>query len=140
MSPGSRDEFRLGTKLMVNRTDGFTLVELLVAFAILAVSLSAIYRGFSVSLKSSDRTERIQTAVLIAQTQLARVGSEIPLGSDRIEGELDNNYYWRIDMALSEGFGSSRYFTPHEVTVSVSSERDGKPLVSLKTLLLKSAN
>ncbi len=62
-----------------NRTRGFTLLEVLVAFTILAVALVALLRAFSSGLRGLDAAETASIAVQHARSKMAEVGSTIPL-------------------------------------------------------------
>ena len=58
---------------------GFTLLELLVAFAILAVAMAAMLQAFSGGLDAARRTDRASEALAAARSLLERVGTELPV-------------------------------------------------------------
>ena len=57
----------------MSREEGFTLVEALVAFAILAVVLISLYEAMGTGLRSFGAAAKVEEAVLIAQSQLDRI-------------------------------------------------------------------
>ena len=84
---------------------GFTLVEVLVAFAIVAVSLGALLQIFSGGLRSSRTAEAYATAALLAESKLARIGIEEPLEEGDTTGVFDNGFEWQSTVSpyLPEG-------------------------------------
>lgn len=71
----------------VRRMSGFTLLEVVIAFAILGLSLSALYGVFASSLSRVRRNAQLSEGTLIAQSLLARAGSEIPAEQASYQGE-----------------------------------------------------
>lgn len=63
------------------RQNGFTLVEVLVAFLILTFSLGAVYESFSLGSSGIARAEHQAQALMLAQSALERTGVETPLVS-----------------------------------------------------------
>jgi len=59
--------------------DGFTLFEVLVAFAIAALMLTAFMRTFSLGFSTLERARDNIDATLIAESTLDAVGTAIPL-------------------------------------------------------------
>lgn len=76
------------------RQRGFSLLEILVAFVILAVSLGTIMRIFSSSLRNIGDAERRAQAVAVAESVLAGLGVEKPLTDGEISGEAEPGYRW----------------------------------------------
>lgn len=70
------------------RQSGFTLIEILVAFAVATLLLGALYQVFSTGLKSAVAAENLSDAVLLAQSALDATVAVPPA-----EGETDD----RID-------------------------------------------
>lgn len=117
---------------------GFTLLEVLVAFAILVVCLGALMRVFAGGLGSLDSSRRHATAILVARSVVERIGIEFPLAAGRLSGDAGGEYRWqaevrRSDLSEAVAAGGALY-APYEVTVAVA-WRD-RPLVALKTLRL----
>jgi len=80
---------------------GFTLIEILIAFAILAVALAALFQAFSGGLRATTATERRNAAVMLARSLLERVGADIPLAPGELAGVSEDGQRWRIAIAPS---------------------------------------
>lgn len=77
---------------------GFSLLELLVAFAILALSLGMLYRGMGGSASSAGHAARTQGAMLVAQSILDQAHHVGPAGwFDR--GEMAG-FQWEVSSEL----------------------------------------
>jgi general secretion pathway protein I len=77
------------------RQRGFALIELLVAFVILALGLSAIFTGVAVAMRSDGRTQSTQLAFRLAQSRLEQAGVTEALLPGYREGRMAENYAWR---------------------------------------------
>ncbi|MHA1528077.1 MAG: PulJ/GspJ family protein [Alphaproteobacteria bacterium] len=82
------------------RNSGFTLIEVLIAFAILALVLGVVFRTLSTGL-SHERTAGLVTArVLEARSILDRLGAEMALEEGTIEGRLATGDRWTLTVSL----------------------------------------
>ena len=77
---------------------GFSLLEVLVAFVILALILSVLMQIFSGGLRNASRADEYQQAVLLGQSKLASVGIETPLEVSESNGEFDAVYRWHVSI------------------------------------------
>jgi general secretion pathway protein I len=118
---------------------GFTLIEILIAFAILAVAFAGLLRAFSSGLQATTKAERYAEAVLLARSLLERVGSEIVIQAGEQSGRGADGTAWSIRMrpleatrAINEQDDSP--FMPYEVAVTVAVPRQ-QP-ITLTTLRL----
>jgi general secretion pathway protein I len=80
---------------------GFTLLEAVVAFAVLAISLGALYEAFGGSLLRSRQGEQRQASLLLAQSILAQTGSEQQLTAGIEQGEA-GSLKWMREIKLYE--------------------------------------
>ena len=78
---------------------GFTLIEVLVAFLILAVFLGVLYQTFSSGLKGAGKAEEYSSAVMQAESLLAEIGISIPLSEGDALGEFPDGHRWRVAAA-----------------------------------------
>ena len=74
---------------------GFALIEILVAFVILALGLGAILTGVVVAMRSDARTQAHRTALRIAQSRLEAAGIAEALAPGFREGMVANKFRWR---------------------------------------------
>jgi len=75
---------------------GFSLLEILVAFSILALSLGVLMQIFSGSLRNADVTRDQAQAVALAQSLLASAGVEATLVAGDSAGVLDDKFRWLL--------------------------------------------
>jgi len=123
---------------------GFTLLEVLIAFAILALTLIAAYQLLGTGLRGSERAERVTLALLAAESKLAEIGVGLPLGAGRSGGALDGGYRWRAEVrrrpepaaAAAAETGLGPPVVAYEVTVTVSWGTRAAESVTLDTLRL----
>jgi general secretion pathway protein I len=86
----------------VTHERGFTLVEALVAFAILALMLVALYGAIGTSLNGLARSARYEEAVLIAEGRLAELTALRRLPPS-LEGAVEGSgHRWRIEAIAPE--------------------------------------
>ena len=74
---------------------GLSLLEVLVAFSILALALGVLLRIFGSGLKSAALAESYSQAVLRAESLLSRSGIDSPLQAGEESGAFDERYHWR---------------------------------------------
>lgn len=75
---------------------GFSLLEVLVAFVILALVLGTLMQIFSGGLRGVSRAAEFQRAVLLGQSKLAAIGIEVPLKEGVSSGDFDADYRWQL--------------------------------------------
>lgn len=77
---------------------GFSLLEVLVAFAVLALSLGVLMRIFSGALNNIAVSREQTEALALAQTLLAGAGVETPLAAGELSGQQGERLQWRLTM------------------------------------------
>lgn len=115
---------------------GFTLIEMVIAFAILGLTLTVLYGVFEGSLSRIRHDTLFREGTLLAQSLLARTGTEWPLADGTHNGESEGFRYVideRIERPLS---AQPPFILPTMLIVaSVSwSEASGTHSVSISTL------
>lgn len=75
---------------------GFSLLEILVAFSILAVSLSILLNIFASGVTTAGVAEDYTNAVQIGESLMARTGVEKPLQVGEVSGVENKKYRWQV--------------------------------------------
>ena len=75
---------------------GFSLLEILVAFSIMAIALTIVLRIFGSGVNAAVVSEEYSIAVQIAESLMARVGVEAPLEAGEISGAEAEYYEWLV--------------------------------------------
>jgi general secretion pathway protein I len=103
---------------------GFTLLEVLVAFAIAAFATSFMFRATFDGLHGAALSARYQEAVARARSHLAAIGSAASPG-DR-QGDEGNGFHWHVRIApiASAILADRRRATLLSVSVAVSWDAD----------------
>lgn len=105
----------------MQRQSGFTLIEAVVALAILALSLGVVYESFGWSLRRTAGVQKREVAWLTAQSLLAGIRGRpmIEEGSERGEGVDGIEWEMRIVPAAAV-IDPQSPIMPFEVTIDVS--------------------
>ena len=129
--------------MMASRSQqGFTLIEILVAFMILALSLTVIFRIFSGGLRNIALTEDYARAVLMAESQLSSAGVGYPLEAGVTSGEWGTRFRWERVVEdyrpWEEGRELAANLQAFQVTVNVDWEQAGRThQITLSSVRLK---
>jgi len=121
---------------------GFTLIEILVAFMILAMSLTVIFRIFSGGLRNVALSEDYARAVLVAESQLSTVGISEPLERGVTSGEWGERFRWQRVIEHYQPWEQDKELTTpllaYQVTVKVDWEHTGRTRqITLSSVRLK---
>ena len=120
------------------KQNGFTLLEVLVAFTIMAVMLATLMQAFGGGLRNLDRAQDYAVATMQARSVLEQVGSLIPLEPGEYDGELDNGSRWRVvvEERASDRSGLGEAVDLIDYLVDVSVTWQDERAVTLRTLRL----
>mgnify|MGYP006270869365 CR=1 FL=1 len=77
---------------------GFTLIEVLTAVLILAISMTALFQLFSGSIRSSERVGATGRALFHAQEKMEEFLLRRDLAPGQFEGEWADGYRWRAQI------------------------------------------
>ncbi len=117
-----------------------TLLEVLVAFSILSVSLVLIMSIFSGGLRTSARGYEYSRAIALAESKLAAITIIEQLTDGTDEGVFDDRYRWQTTVrtpAWWEAADTPPALAPREVKIDVVWNEFGRERsVSLTTLRL----
>jgi general secretion pathway protein I len=130
--------FLLRKRRRVRRDDGFTLVEVVVAIAILALMAGVIFRVNSDSIRNIRRADALADASALAQSLIAKVGAEIPLREGEVRGQSGATLQWRVQMkrygdaADRAQWPLAAYTVMAEVTLSDGPDTQPVTLITLR--------
>ncbi len=131
----------------MNRQRGFTLIEVVVAFVLLAVVLTLAFEVFSAGLARAGQFEDRSQALMIAQSQLASAGVETAMREGASQGEsADHHFQWstritRTDEGLRPGQAAPSAYVLYRIDVLVTwQDSQGRPQgLPLSTLAIWNA-
>ena len=126
------------------RQQGYSLIEVLVAFTILAMALTVLLKIFSAGLRNVDAASEYARAVSIAEAELAIPGLLEPLHPGITRGEEDGGYNWVRDVSEFRPVNRPEYagapIPPYLIAVEVSWPAGrGERTVRLETIRIGAA-
>ena len=108
------------------RTRGFSLLEMLVAIAILSVSLGALYQAATGATRNVRTAERYAYGVELARSLLAQ-NAQVPASGVGDAGETDSGYRWEVNSVARPQLRGSRVRAQlHDLQVDISCLVDGE--------------
>jgi general secretion pathway protein I len=122
-----------------SRQNGFFLLEVLVAFAILALSLGILLQIVAVGLRNTAVAEEYTQARLYAESLLTTLGRQPSEPQAMTEGQIDAKFYWRSTVVPYEEANLSPPpgLAPYRLVVEVYWQSARQPRsVRLETLRL----
>lgn len=121
------------------KNNGFTLIEAMVAFTIMALALVALLQAFSSGLRNIGVAESYAMAAMEARSKLAEAGQVIDLEPGESGGDLDSGGTWRavIEPHDTGAFGLEAVgMRLKAFTVEVTVTWDGGRDLTLRSLRL----
>lgn len=79
---------------------GFTLLEVMLAFVVFALSFATVLEIMAGSMRSVRRATDDTQVALFAQSIIDLVGTEIPIEEGQFSGTGMDRYQWRLDIYL----------------------------------------
>ena len=122
-----------------HRQDGFSLLEVLVAFSILALTLGVLMQVFSQALGTTVLSGAYSRAAALAEARLDAVGVDIPLQPGTYSGEPEDGMEWQVAIAPYDlgQTGWQAPLQPYMVTATAGWEESGRRReVTLSTIRL----
>ena len=93
---------------------GFTLIEVVIALAILGIGLTVIIELFSGGLRLGRASAEYTKAVNYARTKMEEIAMKPDVEEGTDEGEFDPTYHWQVGIKKIDLLspGKDRTFTP----------------------------
>ena len=82
-----------------NKQQGFSLLEILIAFSILALSLGILLKIFAAGVNTAMIAENYTAAVQLSESLMAKTGVETPLQAVLSTGLENNLYNWQVEVS-----------------------------------------
>lgn len=115
------------------RSGGFTLLEVMVALIIASLALGAVMSLFQTSLRQTRAADELRLLTQLAEAELARFGTELPLEAGERDGVSAEGFRWQARVSRVETDGEDRDVALYRIDIEASVE-DGAGSVSLTTL------
>ena len=114
-----------------SRQQGFTLLEIMVAFVIMGLVVGTLLQLFGSAMRSVALADEYSFAVQVAESRMEAVGSEIKVEKTTVSGQEEGTAYkWAVTMQPIELNEKQEEFSlsiePYQVTVIVSWNSEGK--------------
>lgn len=103
---------------------GFTLLEVMIAMAVLAIALVSVYQSQSQSVSLASDTRFLTTAPLLAQGRMAEIDAKDVLGTIATDGDFGDafpDYRWQMEIGPVEEIPLLR-----RITLTVTNSRMAK--------------
>lgn len=78
------------------RWSGFTLIEILIAFAIMTMAMGTLMQTFSTGMRGLRASENHETALMHVRSMLEEVGVTFPLEEGEAHGRFDRDFGWTL--------------------------------------------
>ncbi len=116
---------------MRKKEDGFTLVEVLIASAILAIALIPLLSVLNINLRGMNNTKDMRIAANLARAEVEKVKS-LNCREEEIESgvyeKTVNNVVWKIEREADSSTD------PLEIWIKIYKKDEAKPVITLFTL------
>jgi len=108
---------------MLSLRGGFTLLEVMIAMAIMAIALVAVYQSQSQSVSMASDSRFLTTASLLAQSRMAEIDADIrqAIAANGDFGEAFPDYRWQTEVGNVEEIPLLR-----RITLTVTNSRMAK--------------
>lgn len=113
------------------RHQGFTLLEIMVAFVITGLVVGTLLQLFGSAMQSVALADEYSFAVQVAESRMEAIGSEIKVEKNTVSGQEEGTpYQWAVSMQPIQLADKQDEFSlsvePYQVTVVVTWKSEGK--------------
>lgn len=114
---------------------GFSLLEAVIAVAILALALGAFFGAGRNALRIASATSSRTAAALETRSLLDRLGTDIPVTGGTFEGKAESGRVYRV--TITPLADSHSTLTAYDVVAELRDQReDHAPLIRFETIKL----
>jgi general secretion pathway protein I len=120
---------------------GFTLLEVLVALSVLAMSYGVLLQIFGQASRSVVTTEDYRRALIVAESKLTESLAGIRSPGHQDSGIVDGRFHWQVTVKREDRYsqpGIQTFYSPALATIDVSWGDAGQSqrTISLSTIRL----
>ena len=122
------------------RMNGFTLLEVLVALSILAMSYGVILQIFGSAAQRAGLAGDYRRAMIIAESQLDFVAANAERASVADTGTVGNKFDWQVSIAPTDEYsiaGMPSVYTPVVINIVVQWESAAGQLKSVSASTIR---
>ena len=118
------------------RSRGFTLVEVLVAFTILALVMGATFTTIGNGLAQERRASETSYRVMAARSILDALGAGTDLRGGDLTGTLETGETWEVTLqaVITDGLGAEEAAAPSLYLADLTIYEGDRPVLNLVTL------
>ena len=114
---------------------GFSLIEALIALAIMTMMMSAFYATLSAAYRGASQVKIYRAALGLARSHLQSIGREMPVEPGISSGTFENDLPWRLTItALLPVANRPRSAAQPYLIVLETFDRNGRSLLRLETV------
>jgi general secretion pathway protein I len=123
--------------MQLRSQQGFTLIEVVVAFAIFTLAVGALYESFAGAVRRNTQAHDRDQELLVAQSLLSQLRTSPTPWEAQESGSLDNGWHWRTEVAPFDAAANERsQWRAFAVTIHVSGEGANTREVVLRSVEL----
>lgn len=120
--------------------DGFTLIEVLVAFLVVALGLTTLYTALAGHSRQTFEADLRERAMAQMQSQLDAIGVSVPLEPGTSRGTYPGGLAWRLAIAPLDAPVLSLPRQPEPMRLVLDAfDRSGRRIGGLRTIKLRVA-
>ncbi len=93
---------RQGGMARIRANNGFTLLEVLLAFVVFALSFTIVMEILSGSIRNTVRAREFTEAALVAQSVMDQLGLDLPVEQGANFSGESGDYKWEVSIGLYE--------------------------------------
>ncbi len=114
---------------------GFSLVESLVALAVIASMASLLFEAVSINARAAQHVAQKRAAIMLARSLLAQ--AVLPSGPDQLEETgQSNDMSWRLSRRSIDRGARNEDVPLEEVRIDINERATGRSLTTIRTLRL----
>jgi general secretion pathway protein I len=83
-------------QISISRDSGFTLIEVIIAFLIAALSIATLFEAITGGIGSTANATKVTRAILFAESHIAIIGRGESISDNDVKGSDPDGYTWHV--------------------------------------------